>query len=165
MQWRPVFGFPLYEVSSLGEVRNARTLKPLKQRLNVNGYPIVDLHTGKRYGLSKVVRQRTRTVHSVVCEAFHGPRPPGMETAHEDGVPTNARANNLSWKTSKQNKADMKRHGTVNAGSRNGTNKLTVKQVLAIRASNESQQVLGERYGVHGGTIGKIRRREKWNWI
>lgn len=165
MIWRAIVGFPLYEVSDTGVVRNARTLRPVKPRLNIHGYPVVDLHTGKRYGLSDTVRQRTRTVHSLVCAAFHGPRPAGMEVAHDDGVKTNARASNLSWKTSAGNKADMKRHGTVNRGQRNGGNKLTAAQVLAIRASKDPEHAEAAKYGISRGTVGKIRRKEKWGWL
>jgi len=42
-------------------------------------------------------------VHQLVCEAFHGPCPPGMETLHLDENGLNNRAENLRWGTRKEN--------------------------------------------------------------
>lgn len=42
-------------------------------------------------------------VHRAVCEAFHGPCPPGLETLHKDEDGLNNRPENLEWGTRKQN--------------------------------------------------------------
>lgn len=42
-------------------------------------------------------------VHRLVCEAFHGPCPPGMETMHRDENGLNNRPENLEWGTRKDN--------------------------------------------------------------
>jgi hypothetical protein len=42
-------------------------------------------------------------VHQLVCEAFHGPCPAGLETLHEDENGLNNRPENLRWGTRKEN--------------------------------------------------------------
>lgn len=42
-------------------------------------------------------------VHRLVCEAFHGPCPPGMEVLHDDEDGLNNRPENLRWGTRKEN--------------------------------------------------------------
>lgn len=114
-EWRPVAGWEgLYEVSSDGQVRSlprpgARRNRiyagrTLKQRVRLDGHPEV--------GLSRVGAQSTRTVHQLVCEAFHGARPDGMEVRHLDGNPANNNASNLAWGNRSENELDKVRHGT-----------------------------------------------------
>lgn len=64
-----------------------------------------------------------RTVHSIVCETFHGPRPDGYWVAHENGKRLDCRALNLSWKTVSDNHADKHRHGTMPCGAKHYTAK------------------------------------------
>jgi hypothetical protein len=42
-------------------------------------------------------------VHQLVCEAWHGPRPDGMEVLHQDEDGLNNRPSNLRWGTRKEN--------------------------------------------------------------
>lgn len=59
------------------------------------------------------VEKKTRRLHRLVCEAFHGPEPqPGMDAAHNDGDRRNNHANNLRWATRAENIADQWSHGT-----------------------------------------------------
>ena len=51
-------------------------------------------------------------VHVLVLETFVGPRPTGHQAAHENGVKTDCRLENLSWKTTSENIRDQVRHGT-----------------------------------------------------
>lgn len=167
-EWRPISGWPMYEVSDDGRVRNAFTKKSLRPRLSTSGYPIVDLHVGVRYGLSEEAKQTTRLVHALVCEAFHGPCPDGMEVAHNNGIRTDARADNLRWDTHKENSADRVAHDTHNRGARNPGVKLTENDVHAIRrraAAGESQHALAAVYGVSQPQIGRIISRKKWGWL
>lgn len=125
--WKPVPGWEdLYAVGSYGQVMSFHRDPP---RL---------LRPGRRKddGYSNVVlcadgTQTTRTVHSLVLEAFAGPRPTGMECRHLDGDPANnrwapgeteeeVRANggNLMYGTGRQNNLDQVAHGTHNKASR-----------------------------------------------
>ncbi len=103
--WKPIQGYNShYEISSFGRVRssarglNARLLKP---GVASNGYPTVALG-----------RKNTRTLHSLVAEAFLGPRPEGQEVRHIDGNRRNPAAANLCYGTRTQNIYDAIAHGT-----------------------------------------------------
>ena len=43
--------------------------------------------------------------------------------------------------------------------------KLTVEQVLEIRASSETNRVLAERFGVTEVTVHSVRRFKTWKWL
>jgi len=56
-------------------------------------------------------------VHVLVCEAFHGPRPPGALVRHyPDPDPANNRPDNLAWGTDAENAADRTEHADLAAG-------------------------------------------------
>lgn len=119
-KWLPVVGFEgAYEVSDLGRVRSIpRVILRSDGRLHrrqtgyrvlktpaagSGGYPEVNLgHNG---------RKRVVTVHTLVLEAFVGPRPPHADACHFDGEPTNNRLDNLRWDSHSANSLDRTRHG------------------------------------------------------
>ena len=124
-RWLPVPDWEdLYEVSSHGTVRSLRKgifLKP--SYANTGGYALVVLC---RDGMKK-----GKYVHQLVLEAFVGPCPPGLETRHLDGDPTNNRwapgltedeiraaGGNLIYGTPSQNISDQVGHGTHPWGCR-----------------------------------------------
>lgn len=108
-------------------------------------------------------------VHALVCEAFHGPCPDGMQTRHLDGDGLNNHADNLAWGTPIENEADKVRHGREPRGERNGFAKLTVDAVRAIRAVHASEgltyQQLGERFHIHRQTAYRVVRGLLWAHI
>ena len=123
-EWRPVVGFEgKYEVSSLGRVRSlgrvmmrrngvpktiaGRVVSPF--HVPPVGYRYVHLWdgTGKRF---------SRGVHTLVLEAFVGPRKSGMVGCHNNGDAADNSIENLRWDTRHQNNLDILRHGRhVNA--------------------------------------------------
>lgn len=126
-RWLPVPGYEgIYEISSHGQVKSYHWDPP---RLLRPGWRKDD-------GYANVVlcadgTQTTRTVHSLVLEAFAGPRPEGMEARHLDGNPANnywapgdteeeirANGGNLFYGTGRQNNLDQVAHGTHNKSSR-----------------------------------------------
>ena len=62
---------------------------------NKDGY----LQTSRRDG-GKVIKY---DVHVLVCEAWHGPRPEGMQVDHIDGIKSNNHPSNLEWVTQEEN--------------------------------------------------------------
>lgn len=108
------------------------------------------------------------SVHGIVCETFHGPRPTGHHVAHEDGIQANCAADNLSWKTPAENEADKLRHETRPQGERVYCAKLTEQDVHAIRAASAAGTTLAElenRYPVKKSTISRVVLRKTWRHI
>ena len=158
-EWRET-QYPGYLAHVSGEIRGrfGRVLKPW---IAGAGYEYVAISQGPD-GV------RNSTVHSLVCHAFHGPRPPGMQVAHNDGDPANNHASNLRWATPEENIADQRRHGTFNLmdrsrpGESNPRAKLTWADVEYIRSSDESAAILADRFGVGTTTIYSVRNGQTW---
>lgn len=130
-EWRIVPSAPDYEVSNKGCVRSRAgrqvwggprtgfyTLgeKMLRPGIASNGYPTVALG-----------RRNTRTLHSLVAEAFIGPCPVGMEVRHRDGIRTNPEFSNLHYGTRKDNIADAWEHGTRSGKTSNSAKAVATK--------------------------------------
>lgn len=105
------------------------------------------------------------SVHVVVCETFHGPRPAGRWAAHGNGDELDCRAVNLAWKTQAENEADKAAHGTKMEGERHHQHKLTAEDVRAIRSSSTRSGLLAAQYGVHVKTIRDARARRTWRCV
>jgi hypothetical protein len=154
-EWRDVVGFEAhYDVSSHGRVRRKETGCILRPWIAGAGYCYVELRG--------VNRKRRVTVHILVAEAFHGPRPsPRHEVAHWDGIATHNSADNLRWATHAENVRDQQRHGTLCTpilhGSSHPRAKLTDQDVIRIREAYHGRRgqltELAHVYGVHRSTI------------
>lgn len=164
-EWRAVAGYPKYEVSNLGRVRSLffrdkRRAHPyvLAQTKNpLHGYMMVSLGAAKK-----------TSVHALVCGAFSGPCPTGHECAHDDGVRSNNRADNLAWKTQAQNRDDKLRHGTWANGERIAQHKLTAKQVIEIRGRDPAtfnMHHVAVEFGVSVPTIHRVWHRHTWRHL
>lgn len=114
-------------------------------------------------------RQVPTFVHRLVLLAFVGPCPLGMEACHfPDRDPANNRLENLRWDTHINNKADQLVHGTHTRGERNGSAKLTSRQVVSIRrlyAVGWTRRQLANRYGVTPEMITRIADRRAWKHL
>lgn len=180
-RWRPVLGHEgYYEVSDLGRVRSldrqvARTRtfrevkhtavwhlpgKMLRANPNTAGYPTVRLQGG-----------RVVCVHTLVLEAFVGPRPPDKECCHGDGNRGNPALGNLRWGTRKENMADMRAHGNYRGGARPWDTpgaKLTTGQVCEIRlrlSQGARLQALAEEFSVTTHTVRRVGNRSIWKHV
>lgn len=176
-RWKPVVGFEgSYEVSDEGAVRGVRRALKFKSRrgnwheriaesavlrpnLINSGYHVVHLcRAGKR---------TPKTVHSLVAEAFFGPRPEGFDVAHWNGNRLDNRVGNLRYTTRRGNHADKRRHGTNAAGSRIAQAKLTEDQIPSIRALEDRSTMsrVARKFGVSPTTILRVWRRETWRHV
>lgn len=94
--WKPVVGYPDYEVSDMGRVRCIKDRKGKKapffpsMSLTPAGRPIVTLRNGSI--------QKARRLDELVLEAFSGPRPaPDYGPMSVSGDRCDVRADNLTW--------------------------------------------------------------------
>lgn len=173
-EWREVPGFEAYSVSSLGRVmRNApgksttagRILSAKARRRD--GYRPVVLSLGARG------KNRQALVHHLVAEAFHGPKPtPEHCVAHNDGDPTNNRADNLRWATHAENMHDMSHevHGRSTHGERCPWAVLTEEQVIALRVARVAKPyggvtALARQWGVRPKTANDAARGTTWKHL
>jgi hypothetical protein len=154
-RWRPVVGNPLYLVSDHGRVQRVSTGR-------------VMVPSGQRYdyiGLVYPGRSRqSRSVHSLVAEAFLGLRPVGKEVAHLDGDTRNNHWTNLAYKTPKQNSADRIAHDTHIRGERSAK-KLTWDDAVAVRemrAEGRSYHQIASAFGISHVQVIRIVRWEAW---
>jgi hypothetical protein len=164
-EWRPVKGEPDYEVSSTGRVRCVAVRRYLKPG------DIVSSHVGNNGYVSVSLNQWPRTVHRLVCAAFHGDAPPNRrEVAHNNGRKTDNRAENLRWASRVENCADVKIHGTENApkGQAHGRAVLTEEQAKdALRRvrSGETQKAVAQSLGVARTTVNAIACKRNWKHL
>jgi len=163
-RWRPVDGFPDYEVSDHGDLRLSRFVKgahgPAREtpatHLNEDGY--VETHAYSADGIRKTIR-----VHRLVLLAFVGPPPfEGAVSRHKNHIRNDNHASNLEYGTTQENTADSvlaNRHA----------HRLTPENVIAIRKARTedgaTHVALAERFGVGKSTIGAVLAGHSWRHI
>lgn len=175
-EWRPILGTDgYYEVSNLGRFRSwklagrpgpngpGRAERPelITGSLGLNGYVMIDL-------VAPGKKRRNATAHSLVAEAFLGPRPQGLDVCHDNGVRTDNRADNLRYDTRSANQLDRIAHGTSNRGGANGSGKLSEGEVLAIDLLADlgmTSTQLAPMFGVSARGVRRIVAGETWSWL
>lgn len=90
--WKDIDDAPNYEVSNQGNIRNKKTGRILKPRIDrVGGYERV------------VLNGRDKYVHRLVASAFFDGDHDGLDVNHIDGNKHNNALPNLEWCSRKQN--------------------------------------------------------------
>lgn len=167
-KWRDVVGFEgYYMVSSEGRVKSHDRLcngrygkRQVKGRMlspkitKGTDYPAVNLMLN---GESTM-----RTVHSLVAEAFIGPRPEGHEVRHRNGKKPDCRASNLRYATRKRNHRDKLLHGTHSLGS-GSAYRLTPRKVREIRLSELSIRDLALKFKCDRHHVWSVKKEKVWN--
>lgn len=97
--WLNCPGFPCYEISESGNVRNKNThkIKALWVHTGRNGYQCL------RVTLYRSGRKSNPRVHRLVCEAFHENPCNKPEVNHIDHNSFNNHRNNVEWATRAEN--------------------------------------------------------------
>jgi hypothetical protein len=140
--WRPIEGYPDYEVSSLGRVRSLKwgKVRILKASRGAQDYRAVDLYANR-------VRV-TLLVHRLVARAFLGPRPDGLETRHLSGDKADNSVANLRYGTHSENMQDRVLHGNdPDAAKTECVNKhpFSVENTYVYRGSRQCRACNRER--------------------
>lgn len=97
-RWARCVGFPAYEVSTGGTVRQRHTRRSISAYESDTGYLIVNLQVAGVW--------RKRAVHGLVWRAHRGAVPAGFEVDHRDRVRRNPRLSNLRLATHSQQMAN-----------------------------------------------------------
>lgn len=149
-EYRPIPSAPGYLAGADGSIIGKQG-RILKQAKTPNGYLC---YRASQPGFTPV----TRSSHVAICEAFHGLRPEGTQVAHNNGIRSDNRAENLRWSTAQDNMTDKIDHGTHNGGEGHYNAKLSDRDVRMIRGDTTSSHAeLGRKYGVSSSHIYNIR--------
>lgn len=141
-----------YEVSNMGNVRNALTGRALKQPVNRDGYAEVALYRD-------VGGRSQHTVHKLVALTFIGPRPDGHLIDHINGRRDDNRIINLRYLSPRDNAVRGERHGNA---------KLTASDIIKIRAAakgGEAQRKIAARFGVTQTAVSDIVLNKVWKHV
>jgi DNA-binding CsgD family transcriptional regulator len=140
------------------------------------------LWTGARhrfgYGVVGISGRKTTTAHRLSLQWATGEV--GEIAMHKCDNPPCVNPAHLQWGTQLDNMSDAAAKGRIASGERNGSrtrpdrvargearpSKLTERDVLEIKASSGvPQKELARRFGVHQGTISKIRAGTRWGHL
>lgn len=164
--WKPVVGHENeYEVSDKGRVRSiSRYVRIVRH--GVETTRLVEprfLKPGRmnRFGHCSVAigKGNSRTVHSLVAEAFLGPRPEGFDVAHLNGDGSDNRAENLAYVSRSENNQHMVHHGK---------RKFTADQVRELRSREwprGSQKKVARELGVSLTTLNSLLRGRTYSHV
>lgn len=167
-QWKPVEGWPKYEISDQGRLRSWH------KSPNESGHPQIPriLKGGyNRYGYRRAVlvgpegQRRSFLIYHLVADAFIGARPKGLVLTHLNGINTDDRSQNLKYRTQKENIHDKIKHGTMPYGERHHMAKLTAKEVLEIRQSPEPNKILTKKYNITSSHVSSIKYGRIWKHL
>lgn len=167
--WKPVPGYESkYEVSDLGNVRSLDRIvrgkdgrdeihhgKQLKPQTLKNGYLEVYLCAG--------AKRKHRTIHSLVAEAFIGPRPEKHDVMHIDGNRANNTLQNLQYGTRSENL-----RSTYSYGGKCANGKLSLEDVTHIRhmlSVGDNVAAIARRFDVNSAAIYHIRDGKAFAWM
>jgi HNH endonuclease len=98
-----------------------------------------------------------RYVHRVVLETFVGPCPPGLETRHLNGRPSDNRLVNLAWGSTAEQVADKIAHGTL----RHRHPDATVDAIRALLSMGLTVRATAEKLKVSKSMVGHVKRNTR----
>jgi len=157
----------IYQVSNIGRVRRTggwcghQYCCVLALKRHPRGYPFVNLQYGGN--------DRGCTVHSLVAEAFIGPRPYQHQVNHKNGNKLDNNVSNLEYVTPSENSRHALRTGLYRPphGSEHCNAKLTEKKVCQIRSMLKHASIakVAEMFHVSTRTIHGIKIGASWKHV
>lgn len=173
--FRPIEGFPNYCVTTegiiwsqlLGGKRNSRktgSWHKLALRETNSGYIRCELYKFDR------IRPYYFRVHTLVLNSFMSERLNGTECRHINGNRHDNRITNIKWSTHEENMNDRSSHGKSPFGSKHALSKLIESDIYKIielydNGRGLTQQQIGDKFGVHRMTVGKILNGKRWKHV
>lgn len=166
--WRPIEGFPGYEVSSLGRVWSFRTTTAQNTKHGRERGLVADRYGYKTVRLHRNGYAKCCTVHRLVASAFL-PNPRNCpQVNHINCIKTDNRVDNLQWCTAKENTDHLVLAGCKPKGEHHGMARLTDQDVVESwnrRAMGESTASIARSFNVTSETIGHIFRGNTWKHL
>ena len=172
--WIPVKGYEgFYEVSDHGRVKSLSRYVRChtdSKRLH-KGKILENIIPPDRYYKALLCRNgETKQVyiHTLVCEAFIGPRPKNSHCMHLDGDKKNNHISNLRYGSPSCNAAFMIDDGTVSRGVKRYNAKLDevkVREIRKLAKKGISHRLIAEQYGIGRRTACAIALKQNWGWV
>jgi len=160
MEWKPVHGWPNYEVSEFGDVRKIAIGRTVAHEIMRLGYRRVTLIDGK-------IRKKV-LVHVLVAEAFIGNRD-GLTVDHVDCDKANNHFSNLNLVSFKENQRRAFAAGRHNRkGERHPAAKLTdadAADILQRIRQGGRVGIIAAEFGVSKHTVSRIGHGRAWRHI
>lgn len=154
--WKSIAGFPKYEVSNTGQVRNRKHNRLMTLRVNHKGYYKIGLKS-ETEGKAKM-----KFVHRLVAEAFL-PNPDNLpQVNHKNCIKTDNRVENLEWVDGSYNMRHMVANGRSTTAKLNVRTASEIRELLLLGASINK---LARKYGVSQKTIYDIQDGKVWSWV
>lgn len=170
VMWKPVVGYEgIYEVRPGEDGGAVRRVRPIKRsyvgrilRTKGGHYP--------RVVLSKDKKSKCYRVHTLILEAFIGPKPKGFEACHKDDNGWNNSLKNLYWGSRSDNVNDCLTNGnhisiSKKMSYRHGNSHPNtvisdelVLEVIKKRSEGCLLKELSKEYGVSEATISRCCR-------
>lgn len=149
--WKPVSRLGAFEVSSFGRVRWADSgkLKPLT--LARSGFLVVNLYV---QGISNV-----RNVHSLVAEAFLGPRPSDSMVVHIDKDRSNNHWDNLGYRKLGERQA---KSPSIQPGTSGRIDLYQAREIFRRAHLGAATIDLADQFGISAPMILGIKSGRKW---
>lgn len=119
------------------------------------------------YGRFERKPRKRISAHKFSFLEFRGDIPDGLNVCHTCDIRNCVNPDHLWLGDNNANTQDMYRKGRSRhlRGEAIGNSKLREQDVIAIRASNETQEVLAQRYGVVRTLISRVINRKVWTHI
>lgn len=183
IRWKPIDGYPYYEVSTEGKVRSvARYVRTFNGKVwcdrfipetilkekDIRGYKSVFLV--KYDSDMRPIKRTIRQVHRLVMETFLPvPNMDKLQVNHKDGKKWRNVFLNLEWTTPSENtrhaNAMGKGHQMNQNGEMNSMSKLTesdVRDILKSLKRGISESSLAKKYNVCPKSINHIKNNKTW---
>lgn len=160
--------YPDYEISNYGNVRSLdRIVFHPNGNLRLKGKPIK--MRVKNYGYVSLTNNGVSNnfyIHRLVAIAFLPNPELKPQVNHIDGNKFNNNYSNLEWCTAKENLYHARKTGlNKQNGSDSVNSKLSEKEVLEIRDSILTCEILSVMYNVSSSSIHNIKTKKTWKHI
>jgi HNH endonuclease/NUMOD4 motif len=172
--WKTVACDSAYEVSDEGFVRSVdRVIERRGKPARLKGKELKLLAHSQGYWSVCLSNQKRHLVHSLVMEAFVGPRKKGMDINHKNGDKKDNRLENLEYCSRSQNMAHAVRTGLMppppnKRGASQHLARLNEADVRGIRQWHKEGGGVAQMarfFDVGESTVRNIIKRNSWAWL
>lgn len=176
--WKPVTGYPNYEVSSSGMVKSlSRTVQRTLDSGMSEPWTIPErilspaLSSNKKYFVVSIRNEggkKTHKVHRVVAREFVLGYDPVLEVLHKDDNGFNNESENLVWGTRQENMQDMFDKDRQARGSSHGNALLDEEDVLEIvrlRRKGHTMRAIAADFEISAATVSMIMTGDNWSHV